>query len=334
MTGVLAAQPAEWTRDDWLTWRRQGIGASDVAAICGLSRFASPMTVFVDKCELGAPRGETRPMYWGQKHEPNIAAAFEEETGLHVLHPQTLVVDEAISWRRCTLDGLVAESADVPLEDPAAFLGICEIKCSSDFGWDELPDEYAVQVQFQMGVAGFERCWVPVLHVGNNDRIYGPFDFDPRVFAALCSIVDRFWLDHVMARIPPPADGSSATTDALKAAFSDGLADPIELDVQVLDAARALPAAKQRVKAAEAEVDRIENELRLALGDAPVGGVRRDDGEIEPIVTWKPQKADRLDTKALKAAHPAIAEEFTVARTSRVLRTTKALAQLLEGDRA
>jgi len=329
VTGILATQPEWWTRDDWLDWRRQGIGASDVAAICGLSRFGSPMSVFVDKCELGAPRTETKPMKWGQLHEPMLARAFEEETGLHVLHPQTLVVDETVSWRRCTLDGLVAESADVSLADHEAFLGLCEIKCSSDFGWDDLPDEYKVQIQWQMGVAGFERCWVPVLHQGNNDRIYGPYDFEPRSFAALCSIVDRFYTEHIATQSPPPADGSDATTEALKAAFSEGLGEPVELDDALLDIARQWPAAKQRVKEAEAEVDRIENELRAALGDHAIGGPRVD-GDIVPIVTWKPQTTARIDTKALRAAHPSIAEEFSTSTISRVLRPTKALKELVE----
>lgn len=32
-------------RSEWLDWRRGGIGASDVAALCGMSPWASPMSV-------------------------------------------------------------------------------------------------------------------------------------------------------------------------------------------------------------------------------------------------------------------------------------------------
>lgn len=326
---MLGVKPPEWTETDWLSWRRAGIGGSDVAALCGFSRFASPMSVFVDKCDLGAPREPTKAMKWGQIHEPNIARAFEDETGLFFLHPQTLAVDATHPWRRCTLDGLIAESPDVSLVDRGGFLGTGQIKCSSDYGWDELPEEVAVQILWEMGVAGFDNAWVPVLHQGNKDRIYGPFPFNERAFDALCSIADRFFHDHVKTQSPPRSDGSAATTEALKAAFSDGTGDPVELPEEVLDAAIAWPSAKQRVKDAEADVARIENELRLALGDHIAGGVRDEHGEITPILTWKPQVSARIDTKALKQQQPAIAAQFTKESTSRVLRQTKALAELI-----
>ena len=36
-------------REDWLDWRRRGIGGSDVGAICGISKYKSPIDVYLDK---------------------------------------------------------------------------------------------------------------------------------------------------------------------------------------------------------------------------------------------------------------------------------------------
>jgi len=36
-------------RDEWLSFRKQGIGGSDASAVCGLSRRKSPMAVWLDK---------------------------------------------------------------------------------------------------------------------------------------------------------------------------------------------------------------------------------------------------------------------------------------------
>ena len=40
------------TRAEWLRWRRSGIGASDIAALLGISPWASPFSVWADKLGL------------------------------------------------------------------------------------------------------------------------------------------------------------------------------------------------------------------------------------------------------------------------------------------
>lgn len=81
----------------------------------------------------------------------------------------------------------------------------------------------------------------------------------------------------------------------------------VELDATVaawLTAARTASAEIARL----AEVrDRAYEQIKAAMGDAveaTVGG--------RPVVTWKPSKpGEYIDRKALEAAHPAIAAEFT-----------------------
>lgn len=42
-------------RAEWLEWRRNGIGATDVAGILGVSPWASPWSVWADKCAPTLP---------------------------------------------------------------------------------------------------------------------------------------------------------------------------------------------------------------------------------------------------------------------------------------
>lgn len=332
MGAILGAQPDHWDESDWLDWRRDGIGGSDVAALCGLSRFASPTSIYVDKLQLGAPREPNEAMLWGHLLEEPIAREVESRTGLFVVHAQALAADADAMWRRCTLDGLVAERADLGLTEFAHALGTCQIKTSSDFGWDTVPDEYVVQVQWEMGITGLPHVWLAVLHQGRRLVIY-EIDADPRIFTALCSIADRFWHDNVARQSPPLTDGSDATTEALKAAFGAGDQPAIALDESVVAVAKEWPQAKARVKEAERDVERIENALRAALEDAVAGGLDRN-GELVELVTWKPQSSGaRLDTKRLKAERPDIAREYTPpAGTTRVLRSTKALLALVGAE--
>lgn len=41
----------DMSHEDWLQWRKRGIGGSDVAAIAGLSKYKSPVGVWLDKTD-------------------------------------------------------------------------------------------------------------------------------------------------------------------------------------------------------------------------------------------------------------------------------------------
>ena len=35
--------------EDWLEWRKKGIGGSDASVVCGISRYKSPVELWLDK---------------------------------------------------------------------------------------------------------------------------------------------------------------------------------------------------------------------------------------------------------------------------------------------
>lgn len=62
---------------------------------------------------------------------------------------------------------------------------------------------------------------------------------------------------------------------------------------------------------AQAEAEALKDEIKALMGDTE----ELRAGEYR--VTWKPVKASRIDTAALKRAMPELAERFTVSSTSR-----------------
>lgn len=342
MTASFTEMPSEWGRPEWLEWRRAGCGGSDVAAICGLSTFGSPTSVYWDKVGVAPEQPESESMQWGRLLEGPIALEFTARTDLHVVVPQLLVHDVEQPWRRATLDGLVVESiaeweADrVPARD--LVLGSIQIKTTRDAVWTEdhggIPDRVALQCQWEMGIATLEHCWLTVLHGGQRLEVY-EVEFDELVYKRLCTIVDRFWAEHVLAGNPPPADSNPATTQTLKDVFGDRAdGSTVTLDDEtVLFVEQWLP-AKAALKEAEAVVEQIENRLRGALGESVVGSTVIDGEGLVELVTWKPQnKARHLDWKALRAEHPDIYEQYlSEPGVTRVLRATKALKALAEVD--
>lgn len=300
---------ADERHDLWLAWRREGIGGSDVAAIAGLSPWATPMTVWLDKTGQ-LPDEDSAAMRWGRRLETAVADEFEHETGLHVIGRQDAVHDPDHPWRRVTLDGLVAES---PNSWPGDALGVYEGKTTSDRIGDEPPEHYQLQVQYQMAVTGRDRAWVATLHGDRGFRLaIHELERDPAIVDAVCGLVDDFWHDYVLTGTPPPIDGSAVTTRAISLALAQSDPGTATTRDDLADLVDELRLARERQKALDAEVAEMENTIRLALGDAETLLV---DGTV--AVTWKTSTSQRLDTKTLEQDHPDLVAAYRRPSTSR-----------------
>lgn len=65
------------SREEWLAARHKGIGASDAAAIVGMSTYASAYSVWMEKTEpLRKDDDVDELAYWGLRLEPVIADEF------------------------------------------------------------------------------------------------------------------------------------------------------------------------------------------------------------------------------------------------------------------
>jgi len=304
---------ADATREMWLKWRRCGIGASDVAGILGLSPWASPWSVWADKAGLLPPEPENEAMAAGRWLEAAIGPWFTHETGLMVAGEQTWCVHPDKDHHRCTVDGFVQESPETFI---AERLGVVEIKVTGPGRrWDEVPAHYQAQCQWQMWVTDSPHAWVAAL-MGRRLDIH-ELARDDADIEFMVERVDAFWQDCVLAGVPPPTDGHDATLRALAAVYPDHTpGDLVEAD----DALRAEVAAWRTAKAAKRHAEQAEKRsaaaIQSALGDAEELTV---DGQR--AVSWRRQSARRLDGKALSAAHPGLAAEFTRESTYRVLRS-------------
>lgn len=273
------------TRADFLAWRKFGIGASDVAALFGMSPWASPYSVWADKLGLSADE-DSEILEYGRRAEPMLKGYFEDRTGLYVVGEQDRRVHPEHEHHRATLDGLAAESPD---GDP---LGVVEFKTTSIRPWDgPVPDQYAIQVQWQMHVAGHHHAWVGCLH-NRQFRVY-EVERDQRVIDLAVERVDAFWHDHVLTEKAPPADASEATARAIAAAYPqhvDGASVPLD-DLRWAFDLRA--DAKERATAAKADITKADNAIKAAIGDAEIGTLAG-----EKVATYKTQHRAEKVVKA------------------------------------
>lgn len=273
------------TRADFLAWRKFGIGASDVAALFGMSPWASPYSVWADKLGLSVDE-DSEILEYGRRAEPMLKGYFEDRTGLYVIGEQDRCVHPEHTHHRATLDGLAAESPD---GDP---LGVVEFKTTSARPWEgSVPDQYAIQVQWQMHVSGHQHAWVGCLH-NRQFRVY-EVERDQRVIDLAVERVDAFWNEHVLTEQPPPADASEATARAIAAAFPQHV-DGATVALDDLAWAFDLRAdAKERAAAAKADISKADNAIKAAIGDAEIGTLAG-----EKVATYKTQHRAEKVVKA------------------------------------
>lgn len=307
MSGSIVQLPVA-ERVEWLRWRRLGIGASDAAAICGMSRWDTPYSLWLDKTgQLPLQEDDNPEQRWGKLLEPGIIQAFEEDTNLLVVDRQMRVVHSSLEWMRATLDGRVTDGERLPT-------ALYEGKTSHGWDWhDGVPRYYALQGQHQMTTTGMERVYLAVLIAGSDFQIH-ELEHSERLARVLAELEHDFWHGSVLRRVPPPADASERTARAIKAAFPAPTITRVELPAEAADLARAHRRGKALERQGKAQAAAAQNALTALLGEAEEGWI----GD-EQIVRWPLITSRRLDEKALRKARPEIAEEFTRPTTHRRL---------------
>lgn len=256
-------------RAGWLEWRRQGLGATDVVAIVGLSRWATPFSVWAEKTGR-TPIDDTVPSVeaeFGLRAEAMLAPWFGELTGYHARKWQHRAHHR--DWRvgRATLDALVFRT-----RRSAAPLGPLELKTTDrqpDWTAETFPLDYLAQCQWQMEVTDTDRAWLFALH-GRRPVIY-PVERDLDDGAWLLDAARRFWRDHVEGDRPPPVHVAPmhVTTEALARMHRiEGAA--VELDGGELDLVRRVVATRQHATHAKKAAEAAANDLKARLGDGEI----------------------------------------------------------------
>lgn len=260
--------PADADRDEWLAERRQGITASEIAVILGISPFDSPFNLYWRKRGDLPEDYDNTAMSLGRHLEPWIADQWAAD------HPEWQLVDGGLfasverPWQMATPDRRLIETCGPDTVKPA--VSLLEIKSSGTYdGWgedgtDQIPAYYRAQVLWQLDVMDLETAHVTCFFLGTRSRRdyvvpYDIADVDLMRKAALD------FLAAIEAGDPPDIDGHRATLGALKAlhpALSDEAA---EVRGGLADSYRE---ACDQLKRAKERKARIENELRAAMGDA------------------------------------------------------------------
>ena len=284
---------------DWLDYRKQGIGGSDAAVVCGISRYKSPVELWMEKTNQMPAQEAGEAAYWGTQLEGLVRTEFTKRTGIQVEHRMELLRSDEYPFMQANLDGTCVH----PELGPCIF----EAKTASAFKageWEDgIPDEYFLQVQHYMAVTGYGGCYIAALIGGNTFR----WKFIPRdeeLITMLVQLEADFW-QHVQSETPPPLDGSSASARFLAERFPNSMSNSrIELPNQAEQLIHQYDEASQQIKLLTERKQEAENLLKEMLGSHETGTTG------DHLVTWKNVVQERLDTKTLKAEHPTLYKKY------------------------
>ena len=70
--------------EDWLEYRKHGIGGSDASVVCGINRYKSPVELWMEKTNQLPCQEAGEAAYWGTRLESIVRAEFTKRTGIEV----------------------------------------------------------------------------------------------------------------------------------------------------------------------------------------------------------------------------------------------------------
>lgn len=284
--------------------RRAGIGSSDIAAVCGLSGWTSPIGVWLDKTGRRVENDNNALRFEiGHALEPLIADLYTRQTGEALSDPKRVFRSAKHDWQLASPDRLRVDGNPVECKNDRYAAGEW-----GESGSDEVPTQYICQVQWQMDVLGADYAHIAAV-LGDRFKVF-TIRYDADLCEGLREAAERFWVDYVLTGTQPPVTGHEADTSYLQkrfALYESGKMLTADCDVESL--AIEYAKAKEAFGHAEAAVDELGNRMRQIIGDAEgISGAAWK-------ATWKaPKAAERVDWEAVArelGASDALIKQYT-----------------------
>ena len=291
MRGIQKISTKGMSREEWLMRRRKTIGGSDAAGIVGLSRWASPFSVWADKTGRAAEKEDTEAMRQGRDLEDYVARRWMEETGKRVYRLPAMLYHPKYPFAHADVDRMVmGENAGLE----------CKTTFSLDlkqFNGVEFPVQYYAQCVHYLAVTGTDRWYLAVLAYGRGFFTF-VLERDQAEIDALMAAEAEFW-KLVEQDTPPDVDGSEATSAALREVYpisEQTTADLFGRDTVLREYMR----LKEDKKVLDTRIGEIENTIKADMGEAESSLC----GSFH--ISWKSQNRQTFQAKEFAKDHPSI----------------------------
>jgi len=248
-------------KSEWHKKRSMGIGGSDIGVVMGDSPYRTRYQLWLEKTKRIEAEDISGKFHVqrGVMNEPVARAKFEEMSGMR-FEPRSWVV-EGREYLRCNDDGWNNEyKAMIEIKTMG-------VKPHAEVANGVVPPHYLQQLQYNMGIAKANIGYF-VSYRPEDGTLYAvTVSPDLELQEKLMCEAEKFWLDHVMADVPPE--------------LTDGDYQPC-LDPEFEEANERYKQLKAQMKLLEEEMDEVETVLQGFLGNA--GAIRQNGLLIQRIV--------------------------------------------------
>lgn len=291
-------------RNEWLEYRKSGIGSSEVATIVGLNPFETPYQLWRRKVGLDTPKVETFAMKAGHYLEDAVSQFWQDETGREVIKRSAgdwLVRSNEKPFMQVSPDRTYWLAGETRNNSNK---GILECKTTQrQVDPDDLPKHWFCQVQYLLGVSELTQGSLAWLTMGREFG-YKDIALVPDFFQWLSEETERFYIDNIKGMQEPSAVN---VADILLKYNRHQAGKIIEVDDEIFKAYEDLKEVKKEIDALTERKEAYEEKIKMAFTDAEAisyGG--------ETIATWKaPKPSMKFDAKEFQAANPNLAKEYT-----------------------
>lgn len=296
------------TREEWLAFRRTGIGGSDAACVMGLNPWRSRLELYADKKGMVPDKEDTEAMRIGRDLEEYVAKRFTEATGKKVRRNNFMYRSAANPFMIADIDREVdGESAG--------------LECKTTRNWERndyeagnIPLIYYVQCVHYMAVRNYDRMYLAVLVLGKGFYWF-TIERNAEEEAALIAQERAFW-ELVQNNTPPEGDGTESAETACNTIcglVNEEKTEPVNL-CEFDDDFRSLDLLTAEAKYLDQKINAIKERIKLKMGDAPAGW------SANYSISYKSQSRTTVDSKKLQKDFPQAYAACTKQSTTRIFK--------------
>jgi putative phage-type endonuclease len=292
-------------RERWLAMRRQTIGASEAAAVLGVSPWSSLLALWAEKTGRapGPDLDGEEFVFWGNELEDRIVSGYSKRTGRATVPfglllrstrwpwlsatPDALVTDDPVAARHAdklkaaiaNLREALAQGCD-PAQSPYAIrrlshgwwpLQTKNIGFGSAEHWHEgVPLYYRIQCAQEALVFGATRTTGAALIAGQR-LAWDDVEVDEHglLERQIVNLSRLFMRQHIELGVEPPADASESARRTIAQLYPLHRPEKVlALGGEWMERADRYDAQKAECKALKDQLERFENEIRLEMTDA------------------------------------------------------------------
>lgn len=323
------------TEDEWLAWRRKGVGGSDVAAALGLSPYRTARELYFDKIGVepvvdGPDKSITFEI--GHLLEDVVAQIFAKKTGFSVFRDQRMFQHPLFPFMLADVDRFI--------HLPSGEIALLECKTAhfdTQFLWANgaVPRHYELQVRHYMAVMNINVAYIACLFSNSeNDFVWRKIERDLDEEENTILQLQDFWNRYVINRVEPPL---TEKPDMVLAALSryfgpaNKNAPTVTVGAEFIPALENLLAMKAQKKDLDAKARALDGQIKRAY--APIAELMGtacnavcENNGVKYQISFDPSYREGIPKDGLsklRAQHPEVYEDFVQTTESRIFKLTK-----------